>query len=82
VGQKHVIIDEFRGGIDIGHMLRWLDRYPVIVEVKGSSTVLKAETIWITSNIHPKDWYPDLDEETKSALMRRLEVTHFLNPLM
>jgi len=36
VGQKHVIIDEFRGGIDIGHMLRWLGTVTqIIVEVKG-----------------------------------------------
>lgn len=73
-GQEHVVIDEFRGGIDISHVLRWLDRYPVIVEVKGSSVVLKATKIWITSNLHPKDWYPELDEETKQALLRRMNV--------
>jgi len=44
-GQEHVVFDEFRGGIDISHVLRWFDRYPVIVEVKGSSTVLKAKKI-------------------------------------
>jgi len=31
-GQEHVVFDEFRGGIDISHVLRWFDRYPVIVE--------------------------------------------------
>lgn len=73
-GQEHVVIDEFRGDIDIGHILRWFDRYPVIVEVKGSSVVLKARKIWITSNLPPKDWYPTLDESTRAALMRRLNV--------
>lgn len=73
-GQQHVVIDEFRGGIDIAHMLRWLDRYPVIIEVKGSSTVLKATKVWITSNLHPQDWYPDLDQATKQALLRRLDI--------
>lgn len=72
-----VVIDEFRGGIDISHILRWFDRYPVIVEVKGSSTILKAETIWITSNIHPRSWYPTLDEETMNALLRRMECIEF-----
>lgn len=76
-GQPHVVIDEFRGGIDIGHMLRWLDRYPVTVEVKGSATVLRCTKIWITSNIGPEDWYPDLDVETKAALRRRMQITHF-----
>lgn len=71
------MVDEFRGGIDIAHLLRWLDRYPVIVELKGSSTVLRANKIWITSNLSPDDWYPDLDQETKAALRRRMRVTHF-----
>lgn len=76
-GQSSVVIDEFRGGIDISHLLRWFDRYPVIVEIKGCATVLKAKTIWVTSNLHPNDWYPDLDDETKQALLRRLNVVHF-----
>lgn len=77
-GQEHVVIDEFRGGIDIGHMLRWLDRYPVIVEIKGSSVCLQATRIWITSNLDPKLWYPELDEATQAALLRRCDVTRFL----
>nr|WAE42858.1 MAG: replication associated protein [Cressdnaviricota sp.] len=80
-GQQHVVIDEFRGDIDISHILRWLDRYPVIVEVKGSSVILKATDIWITSNLHPDSWYPLLDQETKDALHRRLTITHFNLPL-
>lgn len=72
--QEHVVIDEFRGTIDISHMLRWCDRYPVIVEVKGSSTCLVAKEIWITSNLHPHYWYPDLDVATQDALFRRLDI--------
>ena len=73
---EHVVIDEFRGDIDISHILRWFDRYPVIVEVKGGSRVLKAKKIWITSNLHPVDWYPTLDRLTKDALTRRLKITN------
>jgi len=75
--EANVVIDEFRGGIDISHLLRWLDRYPVRVEIKGSSRPLVAKKIWITSNISPEVWYPLLDEETLAALMRRLEVVEF-----
>lgn len=74
--QAHVIIDEFRGAIDIAHMLRWLDRYPVRVEAKGQSMPLRSSKIWITSNLCPTLWYPELDEETKAALMRRLDIVH------
>lgn len=77
-GQVNVVVDEFRGCISISHLLRWLDRYPVIVEIKGSSCVLKATSIWITSNLSPDEWYPDLDKETKNALRRRFtNVVHF-----
>lgn len=75
--EKFVVIDEFRGGIDISHLLRWLDRYPVRVEIKGASRPLLAEKIWITSNICPEQWYPLVDQETMAALMRRLIVTEF-----
>lgn len=77
INQVNVVLDEFRGGIDISHMLRWTDRYPVQVEIKGSSRPLLASTIWITSNLHPMDWYPDIDPQTKDALMRRLNITEF-----
>jgi len=75
-GQENVVIDEFRGGISIGHILRWFDRYPVNIEVKGAAVTLRAKTIWITSNLAPDQWYPDLDQETKQALLRRLEIHH------
>lgn len=75
--EKNVVIDEFRGGIDIAHLLRWLDRYPVRVEIKGSSVPLVAEKVWITSNLEPRYWYPDCDQATVDALMRRLVVTEF-----
>lgn len=76
-GQNHVIFDEFRGDISIAHLLRWLDRYPVCVETKGGAMPLAASKIWITSNLDPNMWYPDLDEDTRMALMRRLNITHF-----
>lgn len=76
-GNANVILDEFRGAIDIAYLLTWLDRYPVLVEVKGSSVVLRAEKIWITSNIHPAEWYPGLDPSTLEALLRRLTIVQF-----
>lgn len=74
---ENVVMDEFRGKIDISHMLRWLDRYPVIVEAKHGAVCLRARTIWITSNLHPHAWYPDLDQETVDALIRRLNIVVF-----
>ena len=73
-GEENVVIDEFRGGIDVAHLLRWLDRYPVRVEVKGGSRCLFARSFWITSNLRPECWYPECDVETVQALLRRLNV--------
>jgi len=81
-GEANVIIDEFRGEINISHILRWFDRYPVIVECKFGAVTLNATTIWITSNVDPRDWYPTANQATKNALLRRLEITHFNLPLM
>lgn len=75
--EKFVVIDEFRGGIDVTHILRWLDRYPVRVEIKGAAVCLCAETIWITSNVDPKNWWPDIDDATYLAFKRRVKVTQF-----
>lgn len=80
-GQANVVIDEFRGGIAVNHLLRWLDRYPVLVEVKGSSVALCCRKIWFTSNIAPRDWYDNLDIATLDALLRRLRIVHFTIPI-
>lgn len=79
-GEEKVVIDEFRGQIGISHILRWLDRYPVNIETKGSGSVLRARELWITSNLHPRYWYPDLDDVTKDALLRRLIVEEMNEP--
>ena len=78
-GEEHIVIDEFRGRIDVSYILAWLDRYPVRVEIKGSAVPLNAKTYWITSNLHPKEWYPELDNETYEALLKRFTLVHFKN---
>lgn len=79
-GQNHVIIDEFRGDIAIGYMLTWLDKYPVSLEVKGSTVPHCASKFWICSNLHPTDWYPDVDHLTYDALIRRMEIIEMADP--
>lgn len=77
-GQENVIIDEFTGTISINHILRWLDRYPCLAEVKGYSTPLRATNFWITSNVDPNAWYTDANSEQVRALRRRMDITHFI----
>lgn len=80
-GHGHVVVDEFCGLIGITHLLRWLDRYPCMVEFKGGATALGATEFWFTSNIDPDEWYNDSNStaEQRVALRRRFnEVVHFL----
>jgi len=77
-GQKNVIIDEFTGIIAINHILRWLDRYPCMAEVKGFSTPLLATNFWITSNVDPRQWYKEISDDQQKALLRRCEITKFV----
>lgn len=81
MGQRNVIIDEFRGQIGVEHLLKWLDKYPCTVEEKGGQVALSATNFWICSNLPVEQWYPGLDQDTLAALRRRLTVTHFNPPL-
>lgn len=84
-GQENVVIDEFTGvhQISITNMLRWLDRYPVAIETKGSGAVLRATHFWLTSNVDPREWFPEATDEQRRALRRRFDqVIHFSGGLM
>jgi len=78
-GQENIVIDEFRGVVDISHVLKWLDETPCSVEIKGSQVPLMSKKWWITSNIGPSEWYPNLDHETKCALMRRISCVEYFD---
>jgi len=75
--QATVIIDDFGpGGIDINHLLRWLDRYKCMVETKGGMVALHAQHFIITSNFHPEVLFTDSmtqqPHQQLPALMRRI----------
>lgn len=78
LGHENVVVDEFRGKIDISHILRWTDQFPVVFENKFGGICSAVQRFWFTSNVNPKDWYPDSDPETIRALLRRFEITEFV----
>lgn len=79
-GQDAVLIDEFRGEIGVSHLLKWCDKYKCSVEVKGGGVPLQATKFVLTSNKHPKDWWPELDGETYAAFSRRVTITNYHAP--
>lgn len=78
-GQEDVIIDEYRGEIPFPIFLQMLDRYPLTVQIKGSSATFLAKRIFITSNLPPHRWYP-FEEDVKPLLRRLTKVEHMETP--
>lgn len=79
-GQRTILIDEFdREQIPIARLNRILDRYPVLVPVKGAFKWLKAEEVIICSNRPLEEIYVegvDATGDQIAALRRRLDVIH------
>jgi len=67
-----VVLDDFRGSWWPYHtLLRVIDRYPCMVEVKGGNRQLRATTFYITSTMHPRNWY-NLPGDSIDQLLRRV----------
>lgn len=78
-GQKTVLFDDYRGEFTIGYFLKLIDGHPMTVPLMyvGNKPWVPTK-IYITSNKHPKDWYPKLDDESYQAMARRFtEVKYF-----
>lgn len=75
-GHERVLFDDFAGARSEAKLTSWLqllDRYPVRVQQKGSSTWFNPKEIIITSNFKPHEWwdYTGRDVHFK-ALCRRI----------
>lgn len=72
---KVIIIDDYASWMSLAFLLRLLDRYPVRLALKGSTTWGTHRYVFITSNFPPSEWTDlgrDIDKRQKGALMRRL----------
>lgn len=78
-GQDDVLFDDFYGDMPISTMLKVLDDwYPCSVPTKGGHVNWKPRRIWITSNTDPRDWYTNVPQDVREALMNRLKrIIHF-----
>lgn len=82
-GQDVLLLDDFGGKMSkmtCLYLLQLLDRYPLLVEAKGTYMTLLATTIIITTNHHPRLWYDwEGREESYAAMKRRIhKVLHFV----
>ncbi len=70
-GLADVIINEFYGWIRWASLLQLLDEDPTQVPYKGGMIPFAGKRIYITSNKHPQEWYPGIEDKT--PLLRRIE---------
>lgn len=79
-GQPVALFDDFAGrasSATLTDVLKWTDKYPCKVPIKGGFATFTTPTLLITTNIHPAVWYEyvgRLDHYT--ALCRRFDFIH------
>lgn len=81
--QECAIFDDFTGAdFKLSYLLKLLDRYPMQVPIKGGFVNWAPKKIFITSNLDPRTWYQEANQEHQAALFRRItHITHFNPPL-
>lgn len=74
MGESAILLDDFYGQYKMADMLRILDGYPLPIPVRGTQTNALWTKVFITSNVHPDEWYTksDIPEIVRSAFRRRL----------
>lgn len=81
VNQTQVIMDDYRPAMcPFSELLRILDRYPMKVEMKGSSIDLSATTFIITTCQRPEVLWNGKTEEQVNQLIRRITEIVEYNP--
>lgn len=66
-----VLLDDYNGEIELSTFLKWLDRYPLQLPVKGGFVAAAYTKVIITSNYTPEQWYRYDGEKHRLALRRR-----------
>lgn len=80
-GESCILFDDFYGQVKYSRMLKLCDRYPIKVQIKHGSYIKMWKTIYITSNKHPDDWWPNVED--KRAMARRYTtITEVLMPAL
>jgi hypothetical protein len=82
-GQKDVVIDDFRPNKEMPfeYMLNLMDRYPMMIDMKGASFQFVSQRIFITAPVEPREIWSHcewLKTEQLDQFTRRIKYTmHF-----
>lgn len=79
-GHEDVIVEDYRRDFStFSQLLRLLDKYPLMVEAKGSTRPMLAKRIFFTTPKSPQDTWEGRTEEDLAQLLRRVENIWFFN---
>lgn len=70
-GEEDVVIEDYNGEINYRIFLRMLDKYANLMQVKGGTVQFSPKRIWISTNIAPRMWYPNVDIHWEESPLRR-----------
>lgn len=56
-GEDSILLDEFRGQCPLQKLLMILDKYPLMLEIKGGYLAARFTKVFITTNSEPEEWY-------------------------
>jgi len=70
--EKTVLLDDFNGETKLTFLLQVLDKYPIQIPIKGGFVWWCPDTIVLTCNTHPCNWYDySTRQDSYAALKRR-----------
>lgn len=74
MGESAILLDDFYGQYKMADMLRILDGHPLAIPIKGGQVNALWTKVFITSNVHPDNWYSkaDIPDDVRLAFERRI----------
>jgi len=82
IGQQVILVDDFYGWFRWSFLLKFIDRYPQDLPVKGGFTPNLATFIYFTSNTSPENWYNYNEKMVYGAFERRVDEVLEMNVLL
>ncbi len=73
-GHPAILLDDFSGAanhVSLVNLLQLIDRYQMQVPIKGGFTWWQPDRIYLTTNVHPADWYTYQDRMCHYEALKR-----------
>lgn len=78
-GQPVALFDEFDwSAFKLPDVLKFMDRFPMLVEIKGLFVQFKPRVVIFSGNTDPHTWFAASEEEPRKAFFKRVTDTGFI----